>query len=484
MAEKKETVGGAEPALRADGIYAFPEQLATSVRGQPRFSRTYVRLVRGTGSLTGPNWSMDAEEQVPILSGYINGALPVPSGLVAVTWTETGIVSGKIMRSAPTYVSSGKNLGRANATNIVQQAISEGRTIWKKKARKAGYTEDAAELEVVQSGHIKPMALAHFASQPEGEPFDITTKKAGCVTYKEGTQIFISPKADGDRLMAKVDANGQVDLWGRSGDVPPNPLVEIRDQLARLIGPVAEARGTSITFDGELYRHGFNHQFINAIYSNKAADASGLTYCVFDVLVGETEARPFTARRDEYNSLLSECRVFDASMEAKDVTSKYGGPWPNLARVPSCLVATSAEIQATYMKYLAQGFEGAVLRMPLGLYQGGVRKEVRSKDVIKLKPDYDAEFKIVGYKDGEGQDKGAITWILETVDSAGRTVTFSARPKMQIEERRALFAEMPTKFASDYLGRMMTIYYGDMTAAGIPRFPRAGLIRPSVNIID
>lgn len=138
---------------------------------------------------------------------------------------------------------------------------------------------------------------------------------------------------------------------------------------------------------------------------------------------------------------------------------------------------SSAEIEAAFRAHLAMGYEGSVVRMPNGTYEAGVRKEVRSKNVIKLKPDYDAEFKIVGYSEGVGQDAGAIVWELECIDAAGVPKTFKARPKGSIEGRRALFAQMPERFASDYLGKMMTVYYGDTTADGIPRFPRAGQVR-------
>ena len=86
-----------------------------------------------------------------------------------------------------------------------------------------------------------------------------------------------------------------------------------------------------------------------------------------------------------------------------------------------------------------------------------------------MKPVFDSEFEIVGYKDGKGRDKGGIIWILKTEDGK----TFDARPVDTLDARRKLFENMEKDFDTQYLGKMMTVIYTDTTKDGTPRFPRA-----------
>ncbi len=461
-------VAEARPTI-TDGVYALVPQLSLNQRGQQRFIKLFVRLVPGPGRLTEKNWELTDEPGVPILAEYITGALPLPAGVVAASWSETGQVGGKTLRSAPTYVAFGKNIGRSNETNVLTQAISEQVSEWNKNARKRGAVTDATQLGVVQNDRVKPMALHSFPAQPADKPFDIS----GSGFWAPGELIFISPKADGNRMVARVSvgpvagasaASGSdvtVDLWGRAGDAPRNPLTKIRAQLAA-IGRGVLAAGPSgvggvalpITFDGEVYAHGVRHQLINGTYMNEGADADFLEYWVFDIIGPGT----FTERYRQLTAIMAR-RPADHS---------------NIKLMPAELVSTVAEIEGKYRGFLAAGYEGAVLRKPDGLYQAGTRKEVRSKDVLKLKPEYDAEYEIVGFKAGVGNDSGALIWELKMPDSAR---TFSVRPRGTIEERRALFAKMPAEFDAEYRGKMLRVIYGDTTADGVPRFPRADEIR-------
>lgn len=435
-----------------NGVFTLVPQVSLNARNQQRFSRQYVILVKSPGTINDTNWELGTESSIPVVAEYVSGILPVPDGYVAAYYSETGQAGGKILRSAPTYVATGKNLGKKNATNIVQQAISESETKWNKNARKGGYVVEsatsAAELAVVQSGRIKPMALHEFPPQSSDGKFDIS----GTSYWKEGQEMYWSIKYDGNRLVSGIDLSRKapdetpiVDLWGRPGDTPPNPLTHIRTQLEAFVR--AQPDLNQIILDGEIWAPGMRHQVINGIFMNAAADSSQLSYRVFDIV---DETVTFKVR---YQRLLE---MFERA--------KY----PNIVLVDQELASKSAQFEKAYRAALAAGHEGLVLRHPDGMYEAGVRKEVRSKFVLKLKPVYDSEFEIVGYKSGEGRDSGAIIWTLKMPNGH----EFSARPAETLDERRALFASMASKFETEYRGRMLRISYGDTTALGIPRFPR------------
>ncbi len=231
--------------------------------------------------------------------------------------------------------------------------------------------------------------------------------------------------------------------------------MHIRTQLEALIRD--QPQYDDITFDGECWAPNTPHQQIHHMFSNAAADSSTLGFYIFDIVDSSV---PFKQR---YASL-------------KMIFSKDPEKYPNLHIVTQTLMNKSVQIEKAYKEYLDQGHEGAVLRLPDGMYEPGTRKEIRSKAVLKLKPVHDSEFEIAGYKSGEGRDAGAIIWILKMPN--GRE--FSARPAETLEERRKLFSEMATKFESDFKGKMLRISYGDTTALGVPRFPRVIGVREQI----
>ena len=441
------------------GVYTLPLQMALDSHGKRIYSHLFVRLVKGRGDINDIDWELTDEESIPVIDGYITGATDIPDNTMAATWSETWQEAGKVTRSAPTYISTGKNLGKRNATNMLTQAISEAKSRWDKNARKMGYVTNEADLEVVQSGRIKPMALHSFPPQSIDGVFDIS----GQTYWTPGQPIFISSKVDGNRLMASIGLTTgsvvKVDLWGRAGDTPPNGFNVIRRQLEALYK--RHNLNGLLVFDGEVYRHGTEHQLINGIYMNVNANADDMDYRVFDVIEGSANGDlqadvPF---KDRYARLIE----------------LFRGPVPahGVKMLTQTLVSTSAEIERIYKEYLAAGYEGAVLRLPDGPYEAGIRREVRSKYVLKLKPEYDSEFEIVGFKSGAGREAGALIWLLQTADGK----QFAVRPKGTIQARRELFAQMPDRFDSDFKGHNMRVAYGDMTAAGVPRFPRGLEVR-------
>ena len=422
-----------------DGVIAFKPQYSLNSRRQIRFSKMFIRLVETPGRLKDSNWDLEDEYDVDILQDHVDSIADIPNDVVSEIWSETGQEDGKTLRSAPTYIRTGKNLGKKNATNVLSQAISDARSKWNKNARKGGYVTDKSELNTVQSGHIKPMALHSLPTQSEDEKFDISDN----VYWKEGEPLFIAFKSDGNRMMANKH-----EFWGRSGDNPPNPFTHIRDALVKFF-----IENPDVTLDGEIYKHGMPHQKINGIYMDAKGDSSKLQYYVFDVVLPDAKA--------DYNKRIAFLRN---ELKSND----------SIVFVDSELVRTSEEIERIYKKHLEEKYEGSVLRHPHGTYELAGRKEKRSKHVLKLKPVYDSEFEIVGFKDGKGRDSGALVWTLKMPES---DKLFNVRPCMTIEDRRALFILMDDQFETYYKGKMMRVLYGDTTKDGIPRFPRAVGVR-------
>lgn len=107
-------------------------------------------------------------------------------------------------------------------------------------------------------------------------------------------------------------------------------------------------------------------------------------------------------------------------------------------------------------KFIKDGYEGLIIRNFDGLY----KIKNRSADLQKFKDFQDAEFKIIGFTEGDNStEKGCIIWICETKDGK----KFNVRPKGTFEERKKLY-----KDGEKYIGEMLTVMYFDHTDDGIP----------------
>ena len=63
----------------------------------------------------------------------------------------------------------------------------------------------------------------------------------------------------------------------------------------------------------------------------------------------------------------------------------------------------------------------------------------------------ESEYEILGYKEGEGRDKGTVIWICKVYKDSKES-TFSVRPKGTLEFRKELF-----KNGDLYIGKKLTV---------------------------
>jgi DNA ligase-1 len=116
------------------------------------------------------------------------------------------------------------------------------------------------------------------------------------------------------------------------------------------------------------------------------------------------------------------------------------------------------DLAGFHARWTTDGYEGVMLRNKAGKYRVGVR----SVDLQKYKEFEDAEYKVVGFKEGDGVEKGCVVWLCVTA----KNQEFAVRPRGTHEERQALFLE-----GDKYVGKMLTVRYQELTTDGIPRFP-------------
>lgn len=333
--------------------------------------------------------------------------------------TAYGQVGGKIQDTHDT-IDEGKNTSRSNATTPEQQAVLEAQAKFEKQLKK-GYVRTIREAEVgavdsVIEGGIVPMLAKKYSED----------------AHKIIFPAYSQPKLDGVRCVAIVKG-GNCTLWSRTRKLitsVPHIVVELEQAF-----PSGE-----YTFDGELYNHAFKKDFEQIIsLVRQETPKKGheiVQYHVYDMASAES----FGLRIDAVRKLL-------------------GKLTPSIVVVETELVADENELMEMFDKFVAKGYEGAMVRNIASPY---VNK--RSSDLQKIKEFLDDEFEIVDIEEGRGKLQGhAATFVCKTKDGQ----TFKAKMKGDTDMLRKYFQD-----SSLWSGKQLTVKYQGLTGKnGVPRFP-------------
>ena len=344
-------------------------------------------------------------------------SIGVEKNLIIVLHGQQG---GKIQRTEET-IKEGKNIGRSNETTPAEQALAEATSKWEGKIKK-GYVEDvdrasAGEKDI--DGGFDPMLAHKFADHGHK------------ITYP----AYIQPKLNGHRCLAVID-NGVCTLWTRTRK-PITSMPHIVKELENVY-----PKG-SFKLDGELYNHDYRDRFEDlASFIRQETPKPGheaVEYHVYD----QGMEGGFGARIE----LLAQ--RFLASPESRFLKC--------VKLVETIKVQDEEQMVATFESFLARGYEGGMARNLDGPYEGK-----RSYHLQKIKEFQDAEFPIVGIKEGRGSYAGCGIFVCKAVN--GETFDVKMRgPKEQLQE-----------FWSDHKtwkGKILTVKYQYISAYGIPIFP-------------
>lgn len=336
-------------------------------------------------------------------------------GDIEVTW-------GQIDGAQQTTVKAveQKNIGKSNETNLVDQAEAEAlATIAKQLRRK--YFRTLEELDENQLGPIRlvrPM-LAETYDKEKPPEFPI------------GAQF----KLDGHRMMAWRDESGLHMV--SKGNKPYTTLSHIKAVLEDILEP-------GILLDGELYVHGVPFETLTSWIKKERPETENVRYCVYDLV--HTSPDRFEEPWDTRHSGLGSWYTGINHVSGTHVIS-----------ILSSLQMTSQEHLDKYATYvMEQGYEGLILRIADAPYKFAGR----SKGLLKVKLFEDAEFKLVGVKDGVGKFVGLAIFLFENEDGS----TFEATPRGTAAERRGYFDNAESAF-----GSLMTVRFMGRTINNLPR---------------
>ena len=329
-------------------------------------------------------------------------------------WTVFGQVAGKHTESEKTCC-----VGKQGRTDA-EQALFEAEALWTKKLKAGGYVQTK---EAATYGASSTMV--------EGGEWPMLAKRFD----KDGDKIrypaFCQRKYDGHRCIAVVK-DGKCTLWSRTRK-PINSVPHIAHAF--------ELLGVDIVADGELYNPDYHDKFdelSHFIRQSKPIPGHEIVqYHCYDVIMPGG---------------------FSTRLAFRD-TLKFKHP---IVAVETIEVEDEDDVILAFERFRAEKYEGAMIRNTTGEYVS--HPSHRSSDLQKVKEMDDAEFEIVGVKEGKGKMAGHAIFIVQV--SPG--ITADAKMKGKLDNLRQYW-EHPELA----IGRQLTVQYQGYTKDGSLRFPVA-----------
>lgn len=304
----------------------------------------------------------------------------------------------------------GKNIGKANETTPESQAEAEAQAKLVKKLRE-GYYDTPEEA---QGGTlILPMLAKDFK------------KEESKIRYP----AFVQPKIDGMRCLKE----------GSKMISRKNKPIETMQHIAQ------ELQNISIILDGELYADESFQRNMELIKKYRPGESEEVKYHVYDLV--DTELS-FGQRYEKLKELIHNHRP------------------QNIVLVPTFEINSKEELLEYHKKFLAEGYEGTMVRWG----SEGYHIDKRSSNLLKYKDFQDLACTIVNVEPSEKRpEQGIFICTLED----GRT--FGCGMKFSHAERAEMLSNK-----SEYIGQVAEVRFFEYSDEGIPRFPVACGIRIDV----
>ena len=329
-------------------------------------------------------------------------------------------VGGKVVTDKGEVISKGKV-----KRTVLEQAELRYNSIMKKKTD-SGYTSD--ESGVNPDLPVSPM-LAQNGSQHVSK-----------LVFPAIGQY----KFDGIRNIAQK-INGKWTNVSRKGKE-----FLVLDNISRALDVLNITE--NVVFDGEMYSDIECFETVAGIVRKKKLDdddyvvMANVKFNVFDCIFIDDIEMTFKNRFEKLKNILS--------------NDKTGC----LNVVEVFTVEDESSIEKLVDKALENKYEGLMVRNTDSPYE----IDKRSYHLQKFKRFFDKEYEIVGAREGQGNDKGTVIWSCILNEER----EFSVRPMGTREERKKQFLNY-----KDYIGKMLTVKYQELTKDGVPRFPVGVTIR-------
>lgn len=355
-----------------------------------------------------------------------------------------------------------RSYGQVNGKVTLSPEIVVGKKPEKKTWHEQLEAKFNSELKkILDKGYIEVEKHPNEYSEEELNEFfgDIKTDQKGIIKPQlakqsekiTNTKIFdnewmISKKLDGVKALFYY-RDGEVHTASRGGD-----SYDISTTMIRTYPPLVKffEANPNIILDGEVFSRNKSLQLISGAVRRESEVADWLQYWVYDCYNTENPDTPASERQ---KFLINELNhkfgiVVYNSTDLDELTDlvlllhqdKVSG-WDNMKKL--------------HDQYVAEGFEGAVIKDPTKPYKPGSR----GNQLIKIKAYKSEEFKVIGYELGRRGSEDMV-FVCELPD--GRT--FEAMPV----GNRAVKEEYVENFEEKYKGHLAECTYFNYSEEGIP----------------
>lgn len=239
----------------------------------------------------------------------------------------------------------------------------------------------------------------------------------------------VQHKYDGHRCLVKKNVSHIV-AYSRNGKVLNN-IVHILDDLMCITGL------NNLTFDGELYRHGWSLQKISSCVKRRQPGSEEIQYIIYDVMMDI----PYQKRYEILHTL-------EWGIDELDLK--------NIVVAETLTAQNDEDIYRMFAKSRSLGYEGSIVRHSDKGYEDGKR----STSLLKVKKRFDTECMVIGIK------PSADGWAILSCLYNGKEFAVSAPGSMQ-EKYKVM------KDHSDYLGQYVKVEFPNLTEGGVPFHPVA-----------
>lgn len=343
----------------------------------------------------------------------------------------TGQFGGKITQQPDKIIERGK----AKRTALQQAELEYNSLI--KKATDKGYkkysTLTKIKFDVITVEEITKLVDSVKTDANGNVKVQRAKSSTECPANVWDKPHYASRKLDGLRINFKwnkeEDCVSTVSRGGGDYD-PATPHIRLCDEL------VIHLRNyPDLILDGELYVHGWPLQRISGAGRSKTwqEDCGSLEFHIYDMI--DTKAH-FTERLDS---------LMDLKMIFEDV--------PQIQVCEHVLVEGWSSVKKLHDKWVAEGYEGLVARLPNKPY----KPDSKGADWKKLKEYQDSEFEITGISEGLRPEDMCFELRAEN----GKI--FKAKPTGTREVREEYLENWES-----YVGKMGTVKYLELSAGGVP----------------
>lgn len=362
-------------------------------------------------------YKKDSKDKIRQWKAYSDYSLDGNNALTVII--EHGQQDGKL-QTKERKVLKGKNIGKANETTQREQTDLEIGYLYQKQLDD-GYVQDINEYKEPR----RPI-LAH-KYQDRGKSVDWTKEQ------------YASTKLDGIRCFIFVDDAGECVFESRTG--------KSFKYFKHLVDSIKEIGCTNCILDGELYSEDIPFEqicsLVNSDDYNEATDKE-IKFYIYDMILNSMPEETFKDRYIRYSNTF----IKDTNEHIKTVVQS--------------IVKSEEEMKALAALFVAEGYEGLMLKSGEGKYDFGKR----SINLLKYKEMHSDEFKIKDIFVAEN-DPGRVQIELYVNP-------FESEETFKIGTLKGNKEDNYNNYylnKNNLIGKWLTISYQTLTSYGIPLFP-------------